>query len=72
MSTRDPIHDECSMGDLIVRAVQRGGDRVAFTLDEHSLTYRAFFALPTCLSSIPLRVWRYREKERPRGARSSW
>jgi fatty-acyl-CoA synthase len=42
MSTRDPIHDECSMGDLIVRAVQRGGDRVAFALDEHSLTYRAF------------------------------
>ncbi|MEN9315012.1 MAG: hypothetical protein RIS35_1405 [Pseudomonadota bacterium] len=41
----DPFHQECSMGDLLVRAIQRGGDRVAFVLDEQQLTYREFGAL---------------------------
>ncbi len=32
------------MGDLVVRAIQRGGDRVAFVLDEQQTTYREFGA----------------------------
>ncbi|HQP67522.1 MAG TPA: AMP-binding protein, partial [Quisquiliibacterium sp.] len=42
MSARDPMYDECSMGDLVVRAIQRGGDRVAFVLDDQAYTYRAY------------------------------
>ena len=38
----DPFHQDCSMGDLIVRAIQRGGDRIAFVLDEQQLSYRQF------------------------------
>ena len=45
MSDRSPLHDECSMGDLVVRAIQRGGDRVAFALDDQAVTYREFGAL---------------------------
>ena len=37
-----PLHDGCTMGDLVVRAIERGGDRVAFVLDDQSLTYREF------------------------------
>ena len=40
----DTLHQGCTAGDLIVRAIQRGGDRVAFVLDDHSITYRAFGA----------------------------
>jgi len=36
------LYEGCGMGDLIVRAVQRGGDRVAFVLDDRQLTYREF------------------------------
>ena len=36
------LHDGCTMGELVVRAIQRGGDRVAFVLDEQSITYREF------------------------------
>ena len=39
------LHDACSMGDLVVRAIQRGGDRVAFILDDQSITYREFGVL---------------------------
>ncbi len=35
-------HQGCSMGELVVRAVQRGGDRVAFILDQQRITYREF------------------------------
>ncbi|MFZ9538592.1 MAG: AMP-binding protein, partial [Burkholderiaceae bacterium] len=30
------------MGDLIIRAIQRGADRIAFVLDEQQISYRAF------------------------------
>ena len=30
------------MGDLIIRAIHRGGDRVAFALDDQTITYREF------------------------------
>jgi len=43
MST-DPLYQGCTMGDLFLRAVQRGGDRVAFVLDEQAITYREFGA----------------------------
>jgi fatty-acyl-CoA synthase len=33
------------MGDLVVRAIQRGGDRVAFVLDDRQMTYLEFGAL---------------------------
>jgi len=36
------LYDGCTMGDLVVRAIQRGGDRVAFVLDDQSITYREF------------------------------
>jgi fatty-acyl-CoA synthase len=39
------LYDGCSMGELLVRAIQRGGDRDAFILDDRRITYRAFGAL---------------------------
>ncbi|MFP5462622.1 MAG: AMP-binding protein [Gammaproteobacteria bacterium] len=41
----DPFHQDCNMGDLLIRAIQRGGDRVAFVLDEQQITYSEFGAL---------------------------
>ena len=49
MSEASALHEGCSMGDLVVRAVQRGGDRVAFVLDERSITYREFGEQLSCL-----------------------
>ncbi|MEY4863820.1 MAG: hypothetical protein RLZ51_1915, partial [Pseudomonadota bacterium] len=40
-----PLHEGCTMGDLIVRAIYRGGDRVAFVLDDQAITYREFGAM---------------------------
>ena len=37
-----PLNDPCTMGDLIIRAIQRGADRIAFVLDEQQISYRAF------------------------------
>lgn len=37
---RDEVFKGCSMGDLIVTAVQRGGDRDAFVLGDAHTTYR--------------------------------
>jgi len=37
----DQVFNGCSMGDLIVTAVQRGGDRDAFVLGDQRVTYRA-------------------------------
>ena len=39
------LYDGCTMGDLIQRAIERGGDRVAFILDEQKITYREFGSL---------------------------
>ncbi|HEY5638290.1 MAG TPA: AMP-binding protein [Burkholderiales bacterium] len=39
-----PVYAGCTMGELIIRALQRGGDRIAFILDEQSISYRAFAA----------------------------
>ena len=36
------LHEGCTMGDLILRAVRRGGERIAFVLDEQSISYREF------------------------------
>ena len=36
----DAYFDGCSMGDLVIRAVQRGGSRVAFISGEYSVTYQ--------------------------------
>lgn len=37
-----PLHEGCTMGDLILRAIHRGGDRAAFVLDDQVITYREF------------------------------
>ncbi len=39
------LHTECSMGDLLLRAIERGGDRVAFVCEDQTLTYRQMGAL---------------------------
>ena len=39
------LYDGCTMGDLIQRAIERGGDRVAFILDDQKITYREFGSL---------------------------
>jgi fatty-acyl-CoA synthase len=36
------LHEGCTMGDLILRAVRRGGEHIAFVLDEHAISYRVF------------------------------
>ena len=35
-------YEGCTCADLVIRAIRRGGDRVAFVLDDRSITYRAF------------------------------
>lgn len=41
----DPLYQGCTVGDLVVRAVARGGDRVAFISDDTRWTYRELGAL---------------------------
>src|ERR1700733_11961492 len=41
------LYDGCSMGELLVRAIQRGGDRDAFLLDDQRISYLAFGELPS-------------------------
>lgn len=36
------LYDDCTMGGLLIRAIQRGQDRVAFVSGERSITYRKF------------------------------
>ncbi len=36
----DKLYDNCSVGDLVVSAIARGGDRVAFICDDTRWTYR--------------------------------
>ncbi len=36
------LTDSCSMGHLLIRAIHRGGDRVAFVQDDCEISYRAF------------------------------
>ena len=38
------LYDGCTMGHLLRRAVERGGDRVAFVDGDATLTYREFGA----------------------------
>ncbi len=38
------LHEGCTMGDLILRAVRRGGEHIAFVLDEQAISYREFGA----------------------------
>jgi len=44
MSDSNALYQGCSMGDLVVRAIQRGGDRDAFVLDDEHISYREFGA----------------------------
>ena len=41
----DKLYDHCSVGDLVVSAIARGGDRVAFICDDTRWTYRQLGAL---------------------------
>ncbi|MFT3800350.1 MAG: AMP-binding protein [Burkholderiaceae bacterium] len=36
------LHLECTMGDLLIRAIERGADRTAFVSGDRSISYRAF------------------------------
>ncbi|MSQ55637.1 MAG: acyl-CoA synthetase [Betaproteobacteria bacterium] len=36
------MHEGCNMGELIIRAIRRGGDRPALVLDDQVITYRAY------------------------------
>jgi fatty-acyl-CoA synthase len=45
MTMDDKIHEGCNAGDLVVRAISRGGDRVAFLSDDARWTYRELGAL---------------------------
>jgi fatty-acyl-CoA synthase len=38
----NPLYDGCNVGDLVVSAIARGGDRVAFIADDTQWTYRQF------------------------------
>jgi len=37
---KSQVHQGCSMGDLIITAIQRGGDRDAFVLADLHITWR--------------------------------
>jgi fatty-acyl-CoA synthase len=41
-NTSPGLDPGCTMGELIVRAIRRGGERIAFVLDEQQISYRAF------------------------------
>jgi len=41
----DKLYDNCSVGDLVVSAIARGGDRVAFICDDTRWTYRQLGAM---------------------------
>ncbi|MBC7726809.1 MAG: AMP-binding protein [Microbacteriaceae bacterium] len=41
----DKLYDNCSVGDLVVSALARGGDRVAFICDDTRWTYRQLGAM---------------------------
>ena len=41
----DPLYQGCTVGDLVVSAVARGGDRVAFISDDTRWTYRQLGAM---------------------------
>jgi fatty-acyl-CoA synthase len=50
------IYDGCNMGDLIVRAIQRGGDRPALVLDDQVITYREYGQmLSRCIQALEAR-----------------
>ena len=36
----NPLYDGCNVGDLVISAIARGGDRVAFIADDTRWTYR--------------------------------
>ena len=36
------LYEGCTVGDLILRAIRRGGERIAFALDDQAISYRAF------------------------------
>ena len=39
------LYEECTMGDLLVRSIERGGDRIAFVSRGRETSYREFGAL---------------------------
>ena len=42
MSAASELYEGCTMGDLLIRAIQRGGDRTVFVLDDEQISYREF------------------------------
>lgn len=42
MPMQFPLHASCTMGDLIIRAIQRGSERIAFVLDDQQISYLDF------------------------------
>jgi len=44
MSTAHALYEGCTAGDLVIRAIRRGGERTAFVLDEQRITYAEFGA----------------------------
>ncbi|MCX7213903.1 MAG: AMP-binding protein [Burkholderiales bacterium] len=42
MSAITELNEGCTMGDLLIRAIHRGGDRPLFVLDDERITYREF------------------------------
>lgn len=38
----DPFHAGCGMGELVIRAIRRGGDRPALVLEDQVITYRQY------------------------------
>jgi len=36
------LYEGCTVGDLLLRAIRRGGERIAFASDDQAISYRAF------------------------------
>ena len=50
------FYEGCSMGELIVRAIRRGGDRPALVLDDQVITYREYGEmLSRCIQALEAR-----------------
>ena len=49
---RRDLHAECTMADLLLRSIERGGDRNAFVSGGRSTTYREFGALVSRMTQL--------------------
>jgi fatty-acyl-CoA synthase len=48
----NPLYEECTMGDLLVRSIERGGDRIAFVSRGRETSYREFGALLSKMEQV--------------------